>query len=382
MRRVLCLAALLPCLVPTPAAFAAPRFTVTPNTLRADSTGTWHADLRIENTGTELGFFADSLMLTIDREDADRSARPRHDEIDLGTLVRMLPPISAGDASGLAYGAPAEFERGTLRFRLSGHDAQNRRSSAEASVQVLGSDLGDAHPPILLTAGAARTDMVFLPADSAKGPTATVLYVPPSGTAARSLMRWSALLRARGYNVAIVSLAGWGRSTVAPDAAGPTSAAGVTAAVARLRTLPLVDPARIAIWGEREGANAALLAAAGSLPVAGVFALNADLDPWASFRRMTADDQAAYVAQAGRDSAAWQARSPLAVAGRIAAPVTLVQTNEARMDDPSPAEAFAAIRSGRDLYIETRLSPREPRPLRRSDVNRLVLGFLERRLGR
>ena len=59
----------------------------------------------------------------------------------------------------------------------------------------------------------------------------------------------------------------------------------------------------------------------------------------------------------------------------------LVQTSDARMDDPAPAEAFAAVRSGKDLYIETRLSPREPKPIRRADVNRLVLGFLERRLG-
>ena len=381
MRRSSSCAVLLSCLLCITSASAGPRFTVTPTTLRADSTGTWHAEMRIENVGSELGFYADSLVLTYVNADGDRSARPAQGVVDLSALVRMQPPISSGETSSLSYGAPADFERGTLRFRVSGHDSQNHRGAAEFEVQVTGSDLGDAHPPILLEMGAARTDLVFLAADSAKGPTATVLYVPPSGTAARSLMRWTQLLRLRGYNVAIVSLPGWGRSTGAEDAAGPASAAAVTAAVQRLRKLPLVDAARIAVWGEREGANAALLAAAGALPVTGVFALNADLDPWASYRRLSSTAQAAYVTAAGRDSAAWQARSPLAAAARIGVPVMLVQTSDARMDDPAPAEAFAAVRSGKDLYIETRLSPREPKPIRRADVNRLVLGFLERRLG-
>lgn len=381
MRRSSRFAVLLSCLLSATPASAAPRFTVTPTTLRADSTGTWHAEMRIDNLGGELGFFADSLVLTYVNADADRSTRPAQGVVDLSALVRMQPPISAGESSNLSYGAPADFERGTLRFRVSGHDSQNQRGAVEAEVKVAGSDLGDAHPPILLELGAARTDMVFLAADSATGPTATVLWVPPSGTAARSMMRGTSLLRSRGYNVAIVSLPGWGRSTGAEDAGGPGSAAAVTAAVQRLRKLPLVDATRIAVWGEREGANAALLAAAGALPVAGVFALNADLDPWASYRRLPPTEQAAYVTAAGRDSAGWQARSPLAAAARISAPVMLVQTSEARMDDPGPAEAFAAVRSGKDLYIETRLSPREPKPLRRNDVNRLLLGFLDRRLG-
>ena len=198
MRRSPLCAVLLSCLLCVPFASAAPRFTVTPTTLRADSTGTWHAEMRIENLGSELGFYADSLVLTYVNSDVDRSTRPARGVVDLSALVRMQPPISSGDASGLSYGAPADFERGTLRFRVSGHDSQNHRAAAEFEVQVTGSDLGDAHPPILLEMGAARTDLVFLAADSAKGPTATVLYVPPSGTAARSLMRWTQLLRLRG----------------------------------------------------------------------------------------------------------------------------------------------------------------------------------------
>jgi hypothetical protein len=362
-------------------ALAAPTLTATPASLRADSTGLWSTDLMLSNAGGTLGLFADSLVLFHRTDALDRTGRPASGRNDLSPLARMLPPISAGDSARITYGAPAEFDRGTLRFVLHSHDANNVTYASETVVTITGSDFSDAHPAIVIEAGKQRTDMVLMRAATETKTGPTVLIVPPAGVAARSLMRWSHLLLGRGYHVAIVSLPGAGRANGDWDGAGPGSVALVRAAVARLRTLPGVDPARIVLWGDGEGADVALLAAAAPLELSGVFALNPDLDPWAAYRGRAAADQAAYAAAAGRDSSAWQARSALAVATRITAPVLILQTQDARMGDPAPAEAFAAARSARDLYVETRLSSREPRPLRRTDVTRLALGFLGRRLG-
>ncbi|MFM8558674.1 MAG: hypothetical protein ACKOC6_03560, partial [bacterium] len=62
-------------------------------------------------------------------------------------------------------------------------------------------------------------------------------------------------------------------------------------------------------------------------------------------------------------------------------PVLLVQSGEARPADTGPAAAYEAARRAKGLAVETRLSPNEPRPLRKPDVQRIVLGFAERRTG-
>jgi len=84
------------------------------------------------------------------------------------------------------------------------------------------------------------------------------------------------------------------------------------------------------------------------------------------------------VAEAGRDSAAWTARSPLAAAAKIAPPVLLVRSSEGR-DSTAAAQAFAEARAARQLYIETRLNGVEPRPVHRIDSQRVAIDFLRRR---
>src|SRR2546430_2698562 len=72
-------------------------------------------------------------------------------------------------------------------------------------------------------------EMAILPADSALRPAPAVLFVPRSGTPARSLLRWALVPRARGSTIALVSLPGSGRTSGGPDRAGPASAAAVEA---------------------------------------------------------------------------------------------------------------------------------------------------------
>ena len=355
-------------------------FTVTPSTLRADELGQWRASLTLENKG-QWGLYADSLAMDWVNADPDSSDRPRHETRPMGVLVSLMQPASAGESTGIEWTAPADFERGMLVFRVVAHDAQKTVFHLSTTVQVVGSDLSDLHPPVLLSLGQNRVEMVVLDADSSVRPAPAVLYVPPSGTSARSLMRWAMPYMLRGNTMAIVSLPGSGRSTGSPDHAGPASVAAVNAALERLLHQPSVDPKRVVVWGQDEGAASALLAAVSHPELAGVIAMDTDFDPWATYRALPDSARAGYVRAAGRDSAGWRARSPLAVATRIAAPVLVLQSLESRVP-VAPAQAFAAARAEKKLFIEARLSATEPKPFHHRDAVRVALDFLARRTHR
>ena len=292
--------AILLCAALSPRAEATtPTFAVVPDTLRADSTGMWHAELRVGNPGGKFGLYPDSLSYTYRNDDPDITDRPRTGRMALDGLARMLPPLSAGEESAIAYGGPADFERGTLDFRFSAHDAAKRSYTLESHVSVTGSALADARPAIMLESAGRHTDMIILPAAAELQPAPAILLVPPAGTAARSLMRWGSLLTTRGFAIAIVSLPGSGRSDGKADASGPASVAAVRSALARLAREPGIDPERIVIWGQREGANAALLASADHAGMQGVIA-QVRVRPVGGVPRQ-ARDRAPGVRGAGRD---------------------------------------------------------------------------------
>lgn len=355
-----------------------PLFTVGPDSLRADQAGNWHASLSLQNLG-DWGFYPDSLTVEYRDDAPERSDVPRTTVRSLAPFIRLISPIGTKDTGSMDWNAPAEFDRGTLVFHMRGHDANHQAFALSATVRVAGNALSEACPPILLGQQAARTDMAIVRPDSTRLPAPGLLFVPPQGTSARSLLRWCAALTLRGYSVAVVSLPGSGRSEGGPDRAGPASVAAVREAIDVLARDPSVDHGRVVLWGQREGATTALLAAVDHPGILGVVAQDADFDAWASYRALPGPERAAFVREAGRDSAGWRARSPVAVAERIAAPVLVLQSDEARLAAPEPAEAFAALRANRDLYIEARLSPREPHPLRRPDATRVALDFIARR---
>lgn len=349
-----------------------------PDTLRADAGGVWNVDVVLTND-TAWGFYADSLALEWVNTDPDRGTHARSGVMSLSGILGLFASVSGGESQTLPWQMPAEFERGTLRLRIVGHDANRPHLVATADARVLGSALSEAFPPQRITAGDHSIDLTVLPAGTTPGP--ALLVVPPAGKPARSLMRWAAVWRARGYTVGLVSLPGSGRSDGDDDAAGPASVALVRAALDRLATSPGVEPARVVAWGQREGATTLLLAAVGRTDLAGVVAQDASFDPWASWRALDRAQQERYTARAGRDSADWRARSPLAVAERIAAPVLVLQTADSGLPGSDPAEAFATRRVAAGLYIESRLSDREPRPMRDHVVTRIAQDFLARRTG-
>lgn len=377
MRNLTLLALLLALLSPGARA-AESVFRVSPDTLRADEMGEWRANLSLENHGA-WGLYPDSLFMDWESADPDSTRLPRRGTRDLHALIKLVPPAGAGDATGLGWSAPAEFERGTVVFRVMAHDAQKASHSFSATVRVAGSDLADANPSLLLKAAGQQVELVVMPADSSARPAPTVLYVPPAGTPARTLLRWAIPHRHRGYAVAIVSQPGSGRSSGMADQSGPASVAAVSAALDRLGHEPGVDAKRVVLWGQGDGGTTALLAAVRHPELAGVIAMDASYDPWASYRALPESARAAYARAAGRDSAAWSARSPLAVAARIGSPVLVLQSLESGITATAPAQAFAAARAGHQLYVEARLNGTEPNPFRHRDALRVALDFLARR---
>ena len=387
MRRSLLPAALLACtlaatmLVASHARAGEPVFRITPDTLRASELGEWRASLSIENHG-DWGLYADSLYMDWVSADPDSSSAPHRGTRDLNALIKLAPPAGTGESTGLEWSAPAEFERGRVVFRLSAHDAKKAHYAMSVAARVVGSDLSDAHPSLLLKAGSQQVELVILPADttgSAARSTPAVLYVPPTGTPARSLLRWAMPYQARGYTLGIVSQPGSGRSSGASDQSGPASVAAVSAALERLEHANGVDAQRVLVWGQDDGATTALLAAVRHPELAGIIAMDASYDPWASYRKLPDAARAAYAHAAGRDSADWRARSPLAAATRIGSPVLVLQSLESGITDTAPAQAFAAERAGQQLYVEARMNGIEPHPFRHHDAVRVALDFLTRR---
>jgi len=287
-----------------------------------------------------------------------------------------------GESTGMMWNAPADFERGQLTFRLVSHDGAKNRYVSTASVVIAGNAFYDKYPATLIPQGKSTVEVVVMAPDSTVArPVAGVLYVPPPGATARSSMRWASHLVLMGMTVALVSQPGSGRTTGPADRSGPASVAAVDAALARLAREPGVDKARLALWGDDAGGTTALLAAQKHPELQGVIAVDATYDPWAAYRAMAAGDQQHYVREASRDSAAWRARSPLAAADKIAAPVLVLQTTEPGTPDAGAAEAFAHVRSDRQLYIESRIGAQEGRPFLRRDAQRVTLDFLKRRFG-
>jgi hypothetical protein len=362
-----------------PGAASAPVLRLEPDTLVADADGVWRAGLVVENP-LAWGLYADSLFLDWRSLDDEPGAGPAHGTLPLTVLVRAVEPASAGGSTSLQWTAPADFDRGTLTFRLHMRDGQKRQHVLTATAVVAGSELSAAHPSEILTLGGASVEVVLMKPAASEAASPGLVYVPPPGSRARGLLRWGRQLTARGHTVALVSLPGAGRSSGAADRAGPASVAAVEAALARLAREPGVDAQRLAAWGVGDGATAALLAAGRARGLRAVVAQDASHDPWATYRALPEAERAAFVREAGRDSAAWRARSPLASATLVAPAVLVLQTAEAGAPPAAPAEAYAAERAARGLAVESRISAREPRPLRRPDAVRLAHDFLQRRL--
>ena len=358
---------------------APPAFHIQPDTIVAEESGNWRAGLVIENKAG-YGLYPDSLAMEWKSDDPDSSAAPRSGVTELPGLVQVIASASAGETTGMQWTAPAEFERGTIVFRLVSHDGAKNVYHSSARVVVAGNALFDKYPRELIRTGKDAVDVVVMTADTTARPAPGLLYVPPAGVSARSMMRQFVAMVTQGNTVALVSLPGAGRTSGRADRAGPGSVAAVETAIARLAKDPSVDPKRLGVWGVNDGATTALLAAVKHPELQAVIAQDASYDPWASYRAMPANARQQYVREAGSDSAGWRVRSPLLVASKLAGPVMVLQTSASSAADSASAEAYAHARSDQKLFIEARIGRQGKTAFATRDAVRLAQDFLRRRL--
>lgn len=367
------------------ASAAPPTFTVTPDTIRADASGTWRASLRVQNNG-EWGLYPDSLALVWRDLDVEVNSHPRDGVTSLTAMVSVIQPAGAGETTGFDWNSPADFERGALTFKLFMHDAKKVAYAMEHSIVVAGNELYDRNPRVLIDLpGGRKVEVVHLVGQGVEGaaltePAPGLLYVPPAGVSARMALRWAGQYVARGMAVSIVSQPGTGGSTGPADRSGPASVAAVEAALARFAKQPGVDPKRIVIWGLGDGGSTALLVAAKHSELQGVVAQNAEYDPWRAYRALAPADQEAFVKAVGRDSTSWRARAPGLVAQKITPAILVLHSASMGEGSRIAAEAFVAARAAKNLDTETRIDgdPGAPTAARR-DFTRLANDFLARR---
>src|SRR5262249_42147360 len=105
-------------------------------------------------------------------------------------------------------------------------------------------------------------------------------------------------------------------------------------------------------------------------------------DLWATYRETRAEDlRAEILAQAGRDSAAWKARSPLLAADKVLSPILILHGERDERMPVGPAHAFEARLRQLGRPVEGRFVTQGSHSLSPTVANGAALPFLERSLG-
>ena len=355
---------------------AAPSFKAEADTVRADEHGSVGVDFSLLNPGT-TGLYADSLELSADDQDRGETGMPRQTVTPLQGLAKILAPAEAGGEQHYSWSAQAPFEHGLLTFRFVGHDGARHRLEFRTSVTLAGGVLTDAFPSETLHAAGHDVEVVAMPAQAPVGSAPGVLMVSPEGSHARRLIREAAILTQRGWHVLIVSPPGYGTSRGPRDWAGPATVAALSAALDRLKAMPGVDPRKLFVYGQRRGATAALLLAAKRTDLLGVVAQSAENDLWATWRAADDTHRATILAEAGRDSAAWKARSPLLQVAHIKALVSITHLSDEDTVCVAAGRALTARLDRAGARVDAHL-PDATHRVTRTEQTRIATDFIRR----
>ena len=192
----------------------------------------------------------------------------------------------------------------------------------------------------------------------------------------------------KGWVAVAVSLPGYGKSPGEPDYCGPRSQDAVLAAVRHARAQKGVDGKRVALYGMSRGAVTAAMAAARDPQLAALVLVTPIYDLENTYKRMRTQGSTdaaargvadAIAAEAGTTTAAFAARSPLAVADKIKAPtLILAGGKDVRIDPDEPYELAHAIKGGGTAVIFADLAHTIPDDMR----DARVFQFLDEKLAR
>jgi len=164
---------------------------------------------------------------------------------------------------------------------------------------------------------------------------------------------WGILARtARSGAVALaVSQPGYGRSDGPPDYCGPFTQRAVETVLARIRTWPFVDPAKIAVYGVSRGAIVAAMLTTRDSRLAAAVLMSGTYDLGELYRRISAPSETRFLLTAiaanlrhetDASEEAFRARSALAHAATIRTPTLLLNGALDDRFDPSSARRLGA----------------------------------------
>jgi pimeloyl-ACP methyl ester carboxylesterase len=303
------------------------------DTVRAGENQQWPVTMTVRNDG-DYGLFLDSLMLSTTPLAGPRAGQTVRSRLRFSFTSSN---VGNGEEHSLQLGLQAARVDTRLVFELCGHTREVTGIVLADTVVAGGFDPFRFHPPTQVRV-AGRTHEFTRVAPNADGEAAGagVLMLSEEGSDPGANLELGVRLAALGYAVVVASPPGTGRSQGPADLAGPASMAGALAALDSLAHTSGVDPARLAVWGTGSGGTLALLLAERRADLKAVVAQSATVDPWATYRMLSAAARPAFVAEAGRDSAAWRARSPLAGLAKLKAPTLVLHGAK---DDLAPAAA-------------------------------------------
>ena len=378
MRRALTLLALL-VICASPASAQGMRVAVSPDSIVADDDFHWSALIQVTNA-TERGLYVDSILVTVTDRDSGTTGAPRETR---RRISLMNESISAGDVSSQTFGGPATCERGELRVQAWAHDGEKHPFTAQAAVTLLPNDYARAHPSRYLTSGGHRVEyVVCAPESAAKSAAPGLLLIHGRGAHARTMLPFMRMLARRGFAVLALSQPGYGLSDGPADFGGPATLQAVSDAIDALKREPGVNAGRVAVWGISRGASPAVGIAERRKDLKAAIAQSGSYDLWATYRETRAEEvRAEILAQAGGDSAAWKARSPLLAADKVACPLLVLHGERDERAPAAPAHALEARLRQLGRPVEGRFFPQGGHYLSPALVNPAAFSFLEKTFG-
>ena len=198
------------------------------------------------------------------------------------------------------------------------------------------------------------------------------------GNHARHMIRTARQLASHGFTVALVSMPGYGQSTGPAELMGPRSVEAASRVLDALTHEPNVDASRLAAWGISRGATVVAELASKRNELKAIVLQSGIYDLWATYRGTTLDGfRETIVTEAGPDSAAWRARSPLLDAGKIKAAVLVLHGDKDLQIPASQAHAFELQKQG--AQVESHFSP-AAHQLPVAETQRTALTFLDSHL--
>jgi len=303
---------------------------------------------------------------------ADRvSAQP------LGRLGDVLRTVSPGAAREARWAAPALVDTGRLTLELDAHDSLGTAYHLTASVALAPGSYSEEHPSEILTVDGKRVEVIYVAPEDSVRPAPGVLLVHGHAHYARQMLRVARTLHRAGFAVMLVSQPGYGRSEGPPDLMGPHTIAAASAAMDRLAREPGVDPGRLGAWGVSRGATVVTLLMTRRGDVRAGISQAGIYDLWAAYRGTAFDGIRANIAsEAGRDSAAWRARSAAYSAKALRGRLLILHGEGDRNVPVEQAKAFYGQLKALGASVDAEIFPASEHELPRDQVAARAIGFL------